>query len=151
MAFTFYWSLALLGFYIIIMNLLTNLLSLSIENGILILYGIFIILFAIPSLPGQETKNSFLKLVKQCFIPGTVITFPEVLFADALCSLSKVMKCIETCTSKYNISLYNSVSDLYYIGIQGLRCDNYRDICAIERQGYRVLSRCGHGACGISG
>jgi len=45
-----------------------------------------------PLLPGQDNMASFFRLSKQVFIPGTSISFPEVLYADALTSMSKVLK-----------------------------------------------------------
>lgn len=43
-------------------------------------------------MPGEECRTSFNRLLKTVFLPGAVITFPEVLLADALCSVSKVFK-----------------------------------------------------------
>lgn len=34
----------------------------------------------------------FFRIMKQIFVPGAVITFPEILVADALTSVSKIMK-----------------------------------------------------------
>lgn len=41
---------------------------------------------------GNESKQQFLKLCKLCVFPSSTIHFTEVLFADALTSLSKVFK-----------------------------------------------------------
>ncbi len=37
-------------------------------------------------------RAHFFRIMKQIFFPGSVITFPEVLVADALCSMSKPLK-----------------------------------------------------------
>eukprot|EP01035_Chromulina_nebulosa_P037110 gene37110-50063_t len=41
---------------------------------------------------GNDTRNSFFRLVRLIFMPLSSITFPEVLLADAFTSISKVLK-----------------------------------------------------------
>jgi len=43
-------------------------------------------------MPFAESMNHIWRLLRLCFLPGATITFSEVLFADALTSLSKVFK-----------------------------------------------------------
>lgn len=43
-------------------------------------------------LPGKDNQTTFYKLLKVVFSPHNTITFPEVLLADALCSISKLLK-----------------------------------------------------------
>lgn len=41
---------------------------------------------------GQDHQYSFYRLLRTVIFPGHTVTFPEVLLADALCSVSKVLK-----------------------------------------------------------
>ncbi len=43
-------------------------------------------------IPGQEMRSAFYRLLKLVFFPSVSISFPEVLLADALTSLSKVFR-----------------------------------------------------------
>jgi len=80
--------------YAVNMTLFSNMLGMSVETGVCLFYILLLIVNFLPSigLPGQETKNSFLRLVRLVFFPSTSISFPEVLLADAFTSLSKVFK-----------------------------------------------------------
>ena len=91
LAFTFVTSCILAAAYAAIITLFSNALGLAVESGVLIFYAIILLAQMLPAtLPGQETKTSFYRLLRTVFFPGTTISFPEVLLADALCSLSKV-------------------------------------------------------------
>ena len=64
----------------------------NVEVGVTLFYGIVFVGFLIPGTPAQETKASFFRLLRTIFLPLNTITFPEVLLADAMTSLSKVLK-----------------------------------------------------------
>jgi hypothetical protein len=42
--------------------------------------------------PGEDSRITFFRLSKQCFLPGSSISFPEIVLADAFTSISKVLK-----------------------------------------------------------
>lgn len=90
--FTLVWALILLFLYAFNMTLFPNVLSLGVETGISVFYFFFILILFLPGLPGHETKNSFMKLIKMCIFPVASVSFAEVLLADAFTSLSKVFK-----------------------------------------------------------
>jgi hypothetical protein len=82
--------------YSVIVTFLANTLEWSVETGVSCFYAIFLFVHFIPSFPGIESRTHFYRVLKLCFFPGASITFPEILLADALCSLSKVLKDIGT-------------------------------------------------------
>lgn len=80
--------------YAVTITLFSNVLGFSVESGVAIFYILLVgsqTLLPL-TLPGQETKVSFYRLLRTIIFPGSSISFPEVLLADALCSLSKVFK-----------------------------------------------------------
>lgn len=78
--------------YSIDITLLTNGMGWTLEQGISVFYVVFLIIYFIPTIPGEENKTSFNRLLRIVFFPGATISFPEVLLADALTSISKVLK-----------------------------------------------------------
>lgn len=74
------------------MTIITTGLGFSIEAGLTVFYVVMLFVHLIPSLPGVENRSTFYRLVTLMFFPQNTITFPEVLLADAFCSLSKVLK-----------------------------------------------------------
>lgn len=64
----------------------------TLESSILLFYAAVVFLSFSPCIPSKDTWYSFLRLLKQVCIPSGYVTFPEVLLADALTSLSKVFK-----------------------------------------------------------
>lgn len=74
------------------MTLFANLLGMTVETGVLLFYIILLLLTLIPKAPGQEVRLSFFRLIKLVFFPLNSITFSEVLLADALTSISKILK-----------------------------------------------------------
>jgi len=94
--------------YALVMTLFTNMMGLTVESGVAIFYlAVVLSQVLLPStMPGQETKASFLRLLRTIVFTGSTISFPEVLLADALCSLSKVFKDFGVTI----ISVYASVS-----------------------------------------
>lgn len=78
--------------YALCMTLVTSILGFTVETGVLSFYAILLLLLFMPILPGQDNMASFFRLSKQVLIPGSSISFPEVLYADALTSMSKVLK-----------------------------------------------------------
>ena len=74
------------------MTLVCTLSGLSVEFGIGLFYMCLILSFYSPWIPHKENFESFGSLCHLVFFPSSSITFPEVLLADALTSLSKVFK-----------------------------------------------------------
>jgi hypothetical protein len=75
------------------MGVMWTVLGFPIETSISMFYFLMLLLMMLP-LPTAfaETRTSFWLLLRNCFIPGTSIHFSEVLLADCLTSLSKVLK-----------------------------------------------------------
>jgi hypothetical protein len=61
------------------------------EYGVVTFYA-FALLSCAPFLPGHESRMYFFRILKQIAFPGAKVTFPEIMVADALCSLSKIFK-----------------------------------------------------------
>ena len=74
------------------MTLFSNMLGMTVESGVMIFYLLLCVLLITPSIYGQEVRGSFFRLVRLVFIPSNSITFPEVLLADAMTSMSKIFK-----------------------------------------------------------
>ena len=91
-AFTAVWATVILILYSLAMTIVPNVLAMGVEAGIMTFYALVLLLVLTPGLPGQETKTAFMKLIRFTLIPGSTISFSEVLFADALTSMSKVFK-----------------------------------------------------------
>ncbi|KAJ1410900.1 EXS family-domain-containing protein [Ochromonadaceae sp. CCMP2298] len=75
------------------MTLMWTLLGFPIETSISLFYLLMLALMVVP-LPTafSETRTSFWRLLRNCFLPGSSIHFSEVLLADCFTSLSKVLK-----------------------------------------------------------
>jgi hypothetical protein len=82
--------------YSLIMTICSSALGWGIEIGMFFFCILILLLHTIPSLPGSEYQSSFYRLLRIVIFPMTTISFPEVLLADALCSLSKVLKDVGT-------------------------------------------------------
>jgi hypothetical protein len=78
--------------YALSMTVFSTTIGLTIEAGITIFYVLLLVMLSIPRLPFSEALNHIWRLLKLSFLPGNTVTFPEVLIADALTSLSKVLK-----------------------------------------------------------
>ena len=115
----FYTSFALLALFSIIMTYLTSTLNLVVETGILIFYGsLFFISFSPFAIPGSESRIPFYRLLKIVFFPTNVISFPEVLLADALTSLARSFKDISvTLLVLYCYFTDENIVDYHEIGI----------------------------------
>jgi hypothetical protein len=74
------------------MTLTCNLAGFGIEVGVGVFYVLITIAYFVLAFPGQESLHHFFSVTKQVFVPGSTISFPEVLLADAFTSLSKVFK-----------------------------------------------------------
>ena len=106
--------------YALTMTLFSNMMGLPVESGIGIFYFLLVASqVLLPSaMPGQETKASFFRLCRTIIFPGSTISFPEVLLADALCSLSKVFKDVGVSVIVMYASLSGkSVVDLHEEGM----------------------------------
>ena len=78
--------------YALIMNIVSHWGGYSVEIGISVFYSTVLLLAVLPNLPGHENRAHFYRLLRVVVFPGSSITFPEVLLADALTSVSKVLK-----------------------------------------------------------
>ena len=78
--------------YSLAMTLFANMLGMTVETGIFLFYAILLLLVILPRVPGHDIRSSFFRLVKLVFFPINSITFSEVLLADAMTSMSKVLK-----------------------------------------------------------
>jgi len=78
--------------YALNMTLFSNMMGLSVELGVSLYYLLLILITMVPGMPGHDKAASFFRLFKQIILPHGSVTFPEVLLADAMCSLSKIFK-----------------------------------------------------------
>jgi EXS family len=74
------------------MTLFSNMLGMTVESGVMIFYVLLFVLLITPSIYGQEIRGSFFRLVRLVFFPANTVSFPEVLLADAMTSMSKIFK-----------------------------------------------------------
>ena len=74
------------------MTLFSTTFGLTIETTISIFHFVFLLTLVLPITPFAEPRSTFLRLLRQVFTPSGAVTFPEVLVADALTSISKVFK-----------------------------------------------------------
>lgn len=74
------------------MTLFSNMLGMTVESGVMIFYVLLFVLLITPSIYGQEIRGSFFRLVRLVFFPSNTVSFPEVLLADAMTSMSKIFK-----------------------------------------------------------
>ena len=86
------WSAILIAIYALTMTIFSNMLGMAIESGVSVFYGILLCLLIFPILPGLEIRSYFGRIFKLVLFPGNSISFTEVLLADALTSISKVLK-----------------------------------------------------------
>lgn len=91
-AFIFSSALFLGVLYALNMTIFSTSLGLTIETGVALFYVLVTIILCVPKLPFAESMNHIGRLLRLCFMPGATISFSEVLLADALTSLSKVLK-----------------------------------------------------------
>ena len=112
--FLFVFSVAgfFLASYAIVVTLFSNSLGFSIEFGLLGFYGFFFAAHFLPILQSPE-RGGFYRLLRLVFWPSTTISFAEVLLADALTSLSKVLKDLGT-TGVAMYAQYTQQSILHY-------------------------------------
>jgi len=78
----------LYGFH---MALSRGLFETSTEVAIVSFY-VLVCVTALPCFPGSEHRSHFYRIMRQIIFPGATISFPEILVADALTSVSKVLK-----------------------------------------------------------
>ena len=86
------WSAILIAIYSLTMTIFSNMLGMAIESGVSVFYSILLLLLIFPILPGLEIRAHFGRIFKLVLFPGNSISFTEVLLADALTSVSKVLK-----------------------------------------------------------
>lgn len=91
-SFIIFTALTILAFYAANITIISTTMGWEIEFGVGIFYLIFLLLHTVSAIPGIESRNSFYRLLRTIIFPGNIITFPEVLLADACTSLSKVFK-----------------------------------------------------------
>jgi len=78
--------------YAAVMTLLANSFGYSIVAGVTAFYLSVFILHFVPINMGTDSRSSFYRLFRSVLWPTGIVTFPEVLLADALTSVSKVLK-----------------------------------------------------------
>jgi hypothetical protein len=79
---------ALYGFN---MSTICQFMGIDVKYGVLTFYAFVLLSFA-PFFPGHESRMYFFRIMKHILFPRAKITFPEIMVADALCSLSKIFK-----------------------------------------------------------
>jgi hypothetical protein len=82
----------LTALYALCMTVFSSTMGLSIESGVTIFYVLLAMMLCVPRIPFADSMNNIWRLLRLCLLPGSAVTFPEVLIADALTSLSKVLK-----------------------------------------------------------
>lgn len=100
----------LYGFH---MTSICQFLGMNVEYGVLTFYAFVLLSFA-PFSPGHESRMYFFRILKQICFPGPKVTFPEIMVADALCSLSKTLKDIGITIMVLYAGLYESGSAIEY-------------------------------------
>lgn len=113
-AFIFTTALFLCTLYAVHMTVFSTSLGLTIETAIGLFYLLVGAILCIPKMPFAESMNHIWRLLRLCFMPGATISFSEVLFADALTSLSKVFKDLgTTVVAIYCFSNSTNILDLH--------------------------------------
>eukprot|EP01031_Cornospumella_fuschlensis_P037959 gene37959-46116_t len=82
----------LLALYAAVMTLLSNSLGYTIVTGVTIFYLLVVLVHILPIQTGADSRITFYRLLRSVLLPMGIVTFPEVLMADALTSISKVLK-----------------------------------------------------------
>jgi hypothetical protein len=95
------------------MTSICQFMGIDVEYGVLTFYAFTILSFA-PFFPGHESRMYFFRILKQIIFPGTKVTFPEIMVADALCSLSKIFKDLGITVVVLYSGLYGSGSGITY-------------------------------------
>lgn len=85
-------TLALATVCTVIMTTFSNSFGYPIASSMTFFYLIVVLLNFLPISTGMDSRISFYRLFRSVLWPSGVITFPEVLLADALTSISKVLK-----------------------------------------------------------
>lgn len=127
--FTFNCGLVIASAYFVIMWLCVETGGLNVEVAITLFYGammIFIMSTNFPSVatlfPSEthlvENKGTFFRLCRNVLWPGQTIAFAEIVFADALTSLSKVFKdAAITIIAVYSSVTQTPITDLHEQGM----------------------------------
>lgn len=110
---TFMLAGSLLCIYALTITLSSKLASFDVAVSMTIFYGVLLLLLAFPYAPWSADRSFYFKFLKQIVMPVDKIAFREIMFADALCSLSKVFKDFGvTVVSIY--ALYNNANIVDY-------------------------------------
>lgn len=100
--------LLLLAVYAVVMTFLSNSLGFSIVSGVTAFYLSIAFLHFMPFSLGVDGRIGFFRLLRAVLWPSAAPAFPEVLLADALTSLSKVLKDLGT----YFVVLYATLKGI---------------------------------------
>lgn len=100
----------LFGFH---MTFVCQFMEVKLEYSVMAFYGLMLLSLT-PFFPGHESRLYFYRTMKNIFFPGTKISFPEIMVADALCSLSKIFKDIGITIVVLYSGLYGSGSAVDY-------------------------------------
>ncbi len=82
----------LLALYAAIMTFFSTSLGYSIATGVTFFYLLVILMHFMPITAGADSRSSFYRLFRAVLLPSGIVSFPEVLLADALTSISKALK-----------------------------------------------------------
>jgi hypothetical protein len=82
----------LLCVYAITITISAKMTTYGITVSMAIFYAVLFVLAVVPGVPWAEERRYWLRFMKQIILPVGPIAFKEIMFADALCSMSKVFK-----------------------------------------------------------
>lgn len=87
-------AIALSSLYALDITVSTRFFGLSIEFGVGLYYSLVFLVssFFVSFFPWRENYYYLTRLMRSVFMPGSSVSFAEILFADALTSLSKVLR-----------------------------------------------------------
>jgi hypothetical protein len=116
--------MVLLGIYILTMTTLSSAFNLDVETGITLYYATLFLISVTPlPIPGADSRLPFYRLLKVVFFPANVVTFPEVLLADALTSLARIFKDFSvTLLVLYCYYMNENIIHYHDFGILGIAC-----------------------------
>ena len=128
-AFTMYCGVAMAIMYTVTMLLFVQMAGSTIELAITLFYGMMAIFVMTLAQPGfavlapaeahlMENRSTFFRLCRNVVLPGQTVAFAEIVFADALTSMSKVFKDVAiTIIAVYSNVSQTPITDLHEEGM----------------------------------
>lgn len=83
---------SLLCIYALTVTVSSKLASQEVVVSMASFYAIILFLFFVPYAPWADDRSYWLRFFRQIVMPADKIAFREIMFADALCSVSKIFK-----------------------------------------------------------